>query len=250
MNVYARIRSEIAVLVGLAVAYCNHKYNWGLTTGEVLSFLGLVGVMVCKHWHLDAKFPELAGVVKKVAAASAVLVLALAMGGCSLTPQQIETDTAVAVNVGLNGATIFDKAEAQRIKDDAVAVAQAINQAVLPQFQPGATSATLLNSSVAQAQLHLQARLASLKHGPEILGIVGLLQAPLSSALGATASPTALMSATARMNALAFFSGVSQGISAFTGNAALAPPPLPSMPVVPQAAPPPAPAPTPAPTPQ
>lgn len=248
MNVYARIRSELLVLVGLAVAYCNHKFGWGLSQGEVLGFLGTVALVVCKHWHLDAKFPEVAGLVKKIAAAGAVLVLALAMGGCSLTPQQIETDTAVAVNVGLNGATIFDKGKADEIKTDAIAVAQAINSAVLPQFQPGATSGALLNSAVQQATLHLQARLASLKHGQEIMGIIGLLQAPLAGALGSTASPMALLSATAKMNALAFFSGVSQGISAFTGNAALAPPPLPSVPVVPQAAPPPAPAP--APTPQ
>lgn len=170
---------------------------------------------------------------------SVALVLASAASvGCALSPQQIETDTSIAVNVGLQASTIFDKSKTAEIQADAVTVAQAINSAVLPQFQPGATSGALLNSAVQQAELHLAAKLAALKHGPEILGLVTLLQAPLSGMLGVTASPTALMSATARQNALGFFSGISQGISAFTGNASLAPPPLPAMPVVPvQAAP-------------
>lgn len=235
---------HIAHVVG-AYLLASHHRDAGIDSNHVPWIIGLQGLsmLLTEFPGLRAKLQSWLGAASKAVGCLLAVVLALAVGGCSLTPQQIETDTAIAVSVGLQGATVFDKAKADEIKKDAVEVAKAINAVVLPTFQPGATSGVLLSSTVNQVVPHLQARLAGLKHGSEILGIITLLQGPLSSALGATAAPTAALSPSAQMNALGFFSGVSQGISAFTGDPTLAPPPLPSVPVVPppQAAPAPSP---------
>lgn len=244
----AMVHTWAILAAGFVVPLLKDKLH--IDTAHVHGFHGLclaaLGVVLRSTW-VKTEADKMRTTLLQTAKIVGPILLVMGIAGCSLSPQQIETDTAVAVNVGLQGATIFDRTKTGEIQTDAVTVAQAINSAVLPQFQPGATSGALLNSAVAQVVPHLQARLATLRHGQEILAVVGLLEAPLASALGGTASPTAIMSATARQNALAFFSGVSQGISAFTGNATLAPPPLPSMPVVPVAPAPAAPVP-PAPT--
>lgn len=229
--------AHIAVAIGLAAF--RDKLHIDPKHLHVVNALQALSMLLAEFPGLKAKLQGFLGQAQKAAAC----LLLLSLASCALSPAQIEADTALGTNLGLSGAVIFDKAKAVEIQADATQVAQAINQAVIPTFQPGATSSGLLNSAVSQAMLHLQGRLQALKHGPEILGAIALIQGPLSSALGMTASPTALLSPAAQMNALAFFSGVSQGIATFTGNASLAPPPLPTAlvaPVVPPAAPAPA----------
>lgn len=231
------LAAKLGVLLSAGIVAGFHE-QLHLKEGHVYSLHTLAGIILAYLWHLGITLAK--AKLKSASLLVAGVGLVAATEGCSLTPQQIETDTAVAVNLGLQGATIFDASKKPEIQADAVAIAQTINSVVLAQFMPGARAGALLNSAAQQVIPHLQARLAALKHGPEILAVISLLQVPLTSALGGTASPTALMSSTAQMNTLAFFSGVSQGISTFTGNAALMPPPLPAMPVN---APPPVPAP-------
>ena len=223
----------LAIAYATALPYLNAKLGLHLTDNHIHGVQGLCGMLMAAIWHkgiIQAKAAQLLKVAP-------LLMLAIGLAGCALSPAQIEADTAMGTNLGLTGAVIFDKAKVVEIQADAVQVAQAINQAVLPQFQPSSTASGLLNSAVSQALPHLQVRLSSLKHGPEILAAIALLQGPLSGALGMTASPTAALSPAAQLNALAFFSGVSQGIATFTGNASLAPPPLPTAPVAPVAPP-------------
>ena len=68
------------------------------------------------------------------------------------------------------------------------------------------------------------------------MGIIDLLQGPLNTALGTTASPSAKLTDSQRAYALAFFSAISQGVARHTKNPALNPP-VPPLPRHPAASP-------------
>jgi hypothetical protein len=172
-------------------------------------------------------------------------LLSLSAIGCALSPAQVQSDTALGVELMLDTAVRMEPKEQPNIDKDATTAATTVND-FIPLLFPGSTAAQLSSVVITQVTTALRTKLATSPSGPKIMGIIDLLQGPLNSALGATASPTAKLTDSQRAYGLAFLSAVSQGVARHTKNPALNPP------VPPTPAPPPAPippAPTPAPVP-
>jgi hypothetical protein len=179
-------------------------------------------------------------------------LLSLSAIGCALSPQQVQSDTALAVELMLDTAVRIEPKEQPNIDKDATTTAITINEFVT-QFFPGATAAQLSSVVVTQATSLLRTKLSASPNGQKIMAIIDLLQGPLNTALGTTSSPTVLLTDSQRAYALAFFSAISQGVARHTKNATLNPPVPPPPPAAPPATTAPAPAasapPSPAPTP-
>lgn len=174
-------------------------------------------------------------------------LLSLSAIGCALTPEQVQSDTAVGVALLLDTAVRVEPKEQVNIDKEATTLATTVNE-IIPEFFPGATAAQLSSVVVTQVTTLLRTKLAASPNGPKIMSIIDLLQGPLNSALGTTASPTAKLTDSQRAYALAFFSAISKGVAAHTKNPALNPP-VPPMPAPPPPPPAPVPAPVPAPPP-
>jgi hypothetical protein len=173
-----------------------------------------------------------------------IALLSLSAIGCALSPAQVQADTAIGVALLLDTAVRVEPKEQPNIDKEATTLATTVNE-IIPQFFPGATAAQLSSVVVTQVTTLLRTKLSTSPNGPKIMGIIDLLQGPLNSALGTTASPTAKLTDSQRAYALAFFSAVSQGIAAHTKNQALNPPLPPTPAPVPPSTAPPAPSPTP-----
>jgi hypothetical protein len=169
-------------------------------------------------------------------------LLSLSAIGCALTPQEVQSDTALGVELLLDTAVRMEPKEQPNIDKDATTVATTANE-MIPLLFPGATAAQLSSVVITQVTTAFRTKLAASPTGPKIMGIIDLLQGPLNSALGTTASPTAKLTDSQRAYGLAFLSAISQGVARHTKNPALNPP-VPPTPAPPTTTPP---APTPAP---
>lgn len=145
------------------------------------------------------------------------------LSACSLTPAEIQSDTAFAVNGGLNLAVIVDAPEKSRIDQDALVILQTLD-ALIPNFFPGATGAQFASTAVTQTLSLLGQKLATSPTGTKVTDIVNGAENLFLSYLTSVASPTALMSAAHQANALAFFTGAAQGIAKHLNRPDLMPP--------------------------
>jgi hypothetical protein len=179
--------------------------------------------------------------MKVLAILTVLSAVAMSSVGCSLSPAQIESDTAMGTSLLLSGAVALDPAEKAHITGDTLTTILAIRDQVIPAFSSTATGGSVAAGAITQAMTLLKTKLASSPTGAKVSEVVALLQAPLVAALGSTASPTSLLSPTAQLQWVAFWSGIQLGGSQFLQRPDLAPAPLP--------APAPIPAPTPAPPP-
>jgi hypothetical protein len=178
----------------------------------------------------------------KTAAVLTILSIVSFSGiGCAMSSQAIQEDTSIAVNLGLNAAVVLEPQEKANITIDATKLAGAVN-AIIPQFFPNANAGQLASTVASQTMALLGAKMNATPSGQKIMGIIGLIELPISGLLGTTASPSALLSPTTKANLLAFLSGISQGVATFTGNSALnppvPPPPPPPAPPAPATSPP------------
>jgi hypothetical protein len=177
----------------------------------------------------------------KLATVFMTILALLAISGCALTPQEIQSDAAAGISLGLNTAVALEPQEKAHITADVKVVAGVLNSSVIPSFFPNANAGQLWNSSVTNVVTLLGSKLAGTPSGPKIMAVLGVVQIPFTAALSGMSSPSAALSASDQAKALGFFSGISQGIASFTGDATLNPP----VPIPAPTPPPPTPAPAP-----
>lgn len=184
--------------------------------------------------------------MKAAALGSLALILAITVG-CSLTPAQIQNDTALAVTLGLNTVTIFEPQEKPRIKQDVTTLVKTLNETLILQFFPGANAGQLWSSSVDHVITLLGSKLGASPNGAKIIAILSLAKVPIAAALGSTGSPTTPLTPAQQASALGYLSGISQGGASYLGDPSLNPPvpPAATPPVPGTTPPPPAPAPPP-----
>jgi hypothetical protein len=174
-------------------------------------------------------------------------LLSLSAIGCALSPAQLQTDNTLAVTLALNAAAIFDPAEKPNIDKYARIGAQVLDQTVIPQFFPNASSAQLTSAAATQVMTFMGTKLNSTVGGAKVMEAVTILEIPLQASLGTTASPTSLLSATARAYNLAFWTSCAQGCANYLKDPTLNPPVPPPAPAPPPPTPTPAPVPSPTP---
>ena len=212
------------LLIALAASWVMVKQKLGVEAQHVHGVHALMGLAMILNSipqikELFVKTPE----IQKPAAFLLPILALIGISGCSLTPQQIQSDTAIGVSLALDAAVRLEPKEQPNIDKDATTAAITLNE-IIPQFFPGATAAQLSSVAVTQVTTILRSKLSASANGAKIMAIIDLLQGPLNSALGVTASPTSLLTDSQRAYALGFFSGISQGVSAHTKNSALNPP--------------------------
>lgn len=222
-----------------------------VSTPSVLSIHALTGLVLGYLWHKDIVQAKLKDILQKLNSlpkpvGAILLVLALGFGGavgCSMTPQQIETDTTIGAGLAIQAAVTLDPAARPEIEKDIRIYCGVLKASVIPAFTPGTNAGAVASSAVTQAQTLLANKLSASPTGHKVSEIVALFVGPLSSSLGSTSSPGALLGVTKEMQALGVWCGLCQAGANFLNDQTLAPPPLPPVPVVPPPAPP---APTPA----
>jgi len=173
-------------------------------------------------------------------------LLSLSAIGCALSPAQVQSDVTLAVSLALSGAEILDPAEKPNIQKYARLTAQVLDQSIIPQFFPGANTGQLTSAAATQVMTLMGTKLNSTVAGQKVMEVMTLMQLPISASLGSTASPSSLLSVSARAYCLAYFSACAQGCATYLKDPTLNPP------VPPPPAPAPAPiqpAPTPVPAP-
>lgn len=243
MSLSTKGHRYLLIALGAAWTWVKHKMNFEAQVSHMVhGLMGLAMVLdsLPEIKTLFSKVPELP---KPVTALLPILVL-IGISGCSLSPQQVQSDTAIGVSLALDTAVRIEPKEQPNIDKDATLVATTLND-VIPQFFPGATAAHLSSVVVNHVTSILRTKLVASANGAKIMAVIDLLQGPLNSALGMTASPTALLTDSQRAYALSFFSGISQGVATHTKNPALNPPTPPPV----TSPPPPTPAPAPGSTP-
>lgn len=249
-SIKAKAVSILAILWAAALPWLNAKLGLHMTDNHIHGNQGLCAMLLAHLWHEDvslSKIRQLLAASGKTMAAGAGILMAFVLSGCSgMTPAQIQADTAIGVTLGLTGAVIFDPAEKPSIDKDVRTAATLLDQVIIPQFFPGANAGQLANAAVTQGISLITKKLAASPTGGKITEVLTLIQGPLSAALGATASPTAPMSAATQAQALGFFSGAAQGCATYLKDPTLNPP---TPPPAPAPAPPAPPAPPPAPAP-
>jgi hypothetical protein len=230
------------------------KNKLGISDAHIHHILGLcagvMGLALRMTWVKKDLSALQALISKPAAAAGALLFGLLSMTGCStVTPGEIQFATTVFVGSGLTMATIAEKDPAvkERIKADCKTILLA-NNALIPTYFPGATSAALMQHSVDTTITILKSKLAGSPNGTLIVDLIQAAEVPFAAVLGSKASPTAAMTPDTRADALAFHTAVSVALAQYVGDLSLMPP-LPPAPSTTGAPPPPAPVPSPAPVP-
>lgn len=206
--------------VGLAIALAAFHKKANIDPAHVPYLFGLQGLsmLLTEFPDLRAKLANVLSAASKVVACLVVVLALGSVGGCAnLQPATIQADTSAGLTVALTGYAIAQPEKAKEIQADAKVVSDVIRTVILPSFQQGATSGALLNSSAAQAMTLLNTKIVGLKNGPMIVAEIKLALGLFTSALQGTSSPTAAMSAQLQADLVAFFTGVSQALSAFTG---------------------------------
>jgi Na+/H+-dicarboxylate symporter len=166
----------------------------------------------------------------KILAVLTVLSIVSASGiGCAFTPAQIQSGTALAVDLGLGTAEVLDPGNKPRIDEDAVTVAQTLDQ-IIPNFFPGATAGQFASTAVTQTISLLGSKLTTSPTGSKVTEVISLAETLFLSALNSVASPTSLMSPSHQASALAFFTGAAQGIAKHLNRPDLMPPVPPASP--------------------